>query len=277
MTKYDINNIDDIVSYIMEENNISDMSLQKYYSLKWFLLALQNNKFTFQKPSTWSDPFEDFLSKLTNNSKGAFVNGLNITNDIYAMSTINKRSECDGMWSNFAKNNGVLIHTSSRKIIKSLVSFFLANGCCKNRKVYLNGYDSFRTLAENIKIEKITYTTDKKIAEFFKRLTANSLVPSDYNKIRFEALSMKRMEYDYESEYRVFIVPNKLNIPENRFLSAGYFKDTITKITLSPNANPLRVNRLNKVLINKYGINNKIIEQSELYSIDVFKKKYGLN
>jgi len=277
MTKYDINNIDDIVSYIMDENNISDVSLQKYYSLKWFLLALQNDSFTFQKPSTWSDPFEDFISKLTNNSKGTFVNGLNITDDIYAMSTINKRSECDGMWSNFAKNNGVLIHTSPRKIIKSLVLFFLANGCCKNRKVYLNGYDTFRTFAENIKIEKITYATDKKIAEFFKNLTVNSLIPSDYNSIRFEALSMKRIEYDYESEYRVFIVPSRLNAVEKRFLNVGYFKQTISKITLSPNASSLRVKRLNLLLASKYGINAKIIEQSELYNIDVFKKKYGLN
>jgi len=277
MTKYDINNIDDIVSYIMDENNISDVSLQKYYSLKWFFLALQNDSFTFQKPSTWSDPFEDFISKLTNNSKDTFVNGLNITDDIYAMSTINKRSECDGMWSNFAKNNGVLIHTSPRKIIKSLVSFFLANGCCKNRKVYLNGYDIFRTFAENIKIEKITYATDKKIAEFFKNLTVNSLIPSDYNSIRFEALSMKRTEYDYESEYRVFIVPSRLNVVEKRFLNVGYFKQTISKITLSPNANSQRVKRLNLLLTNKYGINAKIIGQSELYNIDVFKKKYGLN
>lgn len=277
MTKYDINNIDDIVSYIMDENNISDVSLQKYYSLKWFLLALQNDSFTFQKPSTWSDPFEDFISKLTNNSKGAFVNGLNITDDIYAMSTINKRSECDGMWSNFAKNNGVLIHTSPRKIIKSLVSFFLSNGCCKNRKVYLNGYDTFRTFAENIKIEKITYATDKKIADFFKNLTVNSLIPSDYNSIRFEALSMKRIEYDYESEYRVFILPSRLNVVEKRFLNVGYFKQTISKITLSPNASSPRVKRLNLLLTNKYGINAKIIEQSELYNINVFKKKYGLN
>ena len=277
MTKYDINKIDDIVSYIMDENNISDISLQKYYSLKWFLLSLQNDNFTFQKPSTWSDPFEDFISKLTNNSKGTFVNGLNITNDIYAMSTINKRSECDGMWSNFAKNNGVLIHTSPRRIIKSLVTFFLANGCCKDKKVYLNGYDSFRTFAENIKIEKITYATDKKIADFFKKLTVNSLIPSDYNTIRFEALSIKRIEYDYESEYRVFIVPNRLNIAEQHFLNAGYFKQTISKITLSPNASPLRIKRLNSLLINKYKIDDKIIEQSELYNIDVFKNKYGLS
>src|SRR3970040_2311937 len=138
---------DEMVSCIMDENSIPDVPLQKYYSLKWFIHALKNDRFIFQKPSTWADPFEDFISKLTNN-KASIVNGLNITDDIFAMSTINKKSECDGMWNNFAKKNGVLIHTSSRKILNSLVSFLMANGCCRNSKVYLNGYDVLRTFAE---------------------------------------------------------------------------------------------------------------------------------
>lgn len=277
MTGSKKSDVDSIVSYIMDENNIPDIQIQKYFSLKWFLLALKNDKFTFQKPATWSDPFEDFISKLTNNSTGAFVNGFNITNDVYAMSTINKRSECDGMWSNFAQTNGVLIHTSSRKIIKSLVTFLLDSGYCKDKKIFLNNYDVKRTLTENIKIEKITYSTDKAIAEFFKNLTNKSLIPSDYNSVRFKALSIKRIEYDYESEYRVFIVPKFLNLNEDRFLSAGYFKQTISKVILSPKASPLRVARLEKILTNKYGISNKIIEKSKLYDIEIFKKKYGLS
>ena len=64
--------IDKIVAYVMKENNIPDIQLQKYYQLKWFISALKYDVYTFQKPSTWDDPFEDFISKLTNNSKGAF-------------------------------------------------------------------------------------------------------------------------------------------------------------------------------------------------------------
>lgn len=277
MTKFETDNIDKIVSYVMDENNISDIQMQKYYSLKWFLSALKNDNYTFQKPSTWSDPFEDFISNLTNDSKGTFVNGFNITNDIYAMSTINKRSECDGMWSNFAKTNGVLIYTSSRKIVKSLVSFLLDNGCFKNRKLFANGYDVYTTLKGNIKIEKINYMADKSIAAFFINLTNQSLMPDGYNRIRFEALSIKRMEYDYESEYRVFIVPSKLNLKEQRFFNAGYFKQTISKIVLSPKASPLRIKRLESILTNRYGMSKNIIEKSKLYDIVSFKQKYGLS
>jgi len=277
MTNFEIDNVDKIVAYVMEENNIPDIQIQKYYSLKWFLSALKKDNYTFQKPSTWSDPFEDFISKLASNNKGTFVSGLNITDDIYAMSTINKRSECDGMWSNFAKTNGVLIYTSSRKIIKSLVSFLIDNGCFKNRKLFVNGYDVLTTLKSNIKIEKINYLTDKSIADFFINSTNQSLMPDDYNKLRFESLSIKRIEFDYESEYRVFLVPRILKLEEKRFLNAGYFKQTISKIVLSPNASPLRVKRLESILTGKYGMSKKIIEQSKLYDILSFKTKYGLN
>ena len=112
--------INDIVNYIMKTNEIKNTPLQKYYTLKRFLATLKNDTFTFQKPSTWEDPFEDFISKLTNNYKKAYVQGLNITHDIYAMSTINKKNECDGMWKNFANTSGILVHTSSKKIITLL-------------------------------------------------------------------------------------------------------------------------------------------------------------
>ena len=270
---FDINNIDEIVAKIMEENNIPDIQMQKYYSLKWFLSALKNDRYTFQKPSSWSDPFEDFISNLSNDN-GLFVSGFNITNDIFAMSTINKRSECDGMWSNFAKTNGVLIYTSSRKIVESLVSFLLTNGCCKNKKIFTNDYDVYATLKSNIKIEKINYMSDKSIADFFKRLSNHS--QDDYDSIRFKALSIKRMEYDYESEYRVFIVPNQLNLKEEKFLKVGFFKQTISKIVLSPQASYLREKRLKYVLEKKYSIRGNIIEKSKLYDISDFKSKYGL-
>lgn len=271
----DTEEIDKIVAYVMEENSIPDIQLQKYYQLKWFFSALDNDVFTFQKPSTWHDPFEDFISKLTDDSKGAFVNGLNITNDIYAMSTINKRSECDGMWRNFANTNGVLIYTTSRKIIRSLISYLLDNGCCKNRKTFVNNYDVYRQLTGGIKLRKIKYMSDASIAKFFKDLTHNS--NKNYNDVRFEALSIKRLEYDYESEYRIFLTPNKLNLKEERYLSTGYFKETITKIILSPSASYDDVHTLKNKLINNYNIEENIIEQSKLYDINSFKLEHGFN
>jgi hypothetical protein len=71
----DAEKIDKIVAYVMKENSIPDIQLQKYYWLERFFSALDNDVFTFQKPSTWHDPFEDFISKLTDNSKGTFVSG----------------------------------------------------------------------------------------------------------------------------------------------------------------------------------------------------------
>ena len=85
-------------------------------SLKRFLASLMTNKFTFQKPKDWEDPFEDFMSKLVNNYNDEKYN-IRITNNIYAMSTINKTNECDGMWTNFAQKTGVLIHIKVKKLL----------------------------------------------------------------------------------------------------------------------------------------------------------------
>ncbi len=189
------------------------------------------------------------------------------------MSTINKRSECDGMWRNFADTNGVLIYTTSRKIIRTLISYLLANGCCKNKNTFLNNIDVRSQLASGIKLKKINYMSDASIAKFFKGLTHNS--DKNYNDVRFESLSIKRLEYDYESEYRVFLTPDTLNLKEETFLSAGYFKETITKITLSPNASYSDVHNLKNKLISNYSIDADTIEQSKLYDIDSFKLEHG--
>ncbi len=267
--------IDEIVDFIMKKNNIPNVKLQKYYQLKWFLHALKHDTYTFQKPSTWADPFEDFISKLTNNNKHAYVNNINITDSIYAMSTINKKSECDGMWSNFANTSGVLIHTSSKKMIKSIVRYLLSNGCCSNHNTFLNGFDVFNQLAGFIKLQKIQYKPDSEIAKIF--ISATKQDNLDYNKLSFDMLSIKRREYEYESEYRVFLVPEHLNLIETHFLNAGYLKETIDKIILSPKASPLRVKRLTSLLSKRYNIKSNSIEKSKLYDIEHFKKEHGFN
>jgi len=138
----------------MNKNKISNFKIQKYYQLKWFLNALKINRYTFQKPSEWDDPFEDFLSKLTNNHKNAYVNEIHITDSIYAMSTIRKESECDGMWKNFANTTGVLVHTDIKKVITSIVAYLLENNCCSNSNLYLNNFDKKNKLATSIKEKK---------------------------------------------------------------------------------------------------------------------------
>ena len=115
--------------------------------------------------------------------------------------------------------------------------------------------------------------SDASIAKFFKDLTHNSA--KNYNDVRFESLSIKRLEYDYESEYRVFLTPDKLNLKEEIFLSAGYFKETITKVILSPSASYDEVHNLKNRLINNYSIGEDIIEQSKLYDINSFKLEHG--
>lgn len=264
-------NIDNLVDAVMKKNNMKNIPLQKYYKLRWFLDALKKDRFTFQKPSNWSDPFEDFISKLVNHSCYVYANKLNISDGFYAMSTIRKKSECYAMWKNFADSNGVLIYTSSKKIVKSMIKSVLDNKAwLKDR----NFIDIVNQLSGVIKIKKVQYFSDKKIADHFKSTTGEPQF--DYYNLTFKTLSIKKKEYEYESEYRVFFVPELLKIKEEKFLHTGYFKEAIDKIILSPVATDLRVRRLNSILTKRYDFKKDNIEKSHLYDIEYFKKKYNL-
>lgn len=267
-------NIDEITKSVMEENNIPSIRLQKYYSYDCFIRSLESNKFTFQKPSTWEDPFEDFISKLVNNRKPSGIKSISITNDVYAMSTINKMSECNGMWENFAKKDGVLINTTSNRIIKSIIEYLININSFKDKRVYENIYDITKTLAGFIKLNKVEYLNDKQIAEFFIKST--DLPMNNYNEFMFEALSKKRIEYEYENEYRIFIIPSIFKIKETKYLEIGYFKKTLTGVFLSPHINTTEYQKLSLKLINTHNIDKRIIEKSKLYDFEDFKKEYGL-
>ena len=268
--------VDNIVDTVIKTNSMQNIPLQKYYKLKWFLDALKKDRFTLQKLSSWNDPFEDFMSKLVNFSGKSYVNSLNISDGFYAMSTINKKSECYAMWKNFADSNGVLIYTSSKKIVKYMIKYVLDNKDWLNdRNLYLGNMDIVNQLSEAIKINKVRYLTDEKIADCFKRATDEPQF--NYYDLTFKMLSIKKKEYDYESEYRIFFVPELLKIKEKKFLYIGYFKEAIDKIVLSPMVTDLCVRRLSSsILTSRYNFKEYSIEKSHLYDIEYFKNKYSL-
>lgn len=273
MSEYRIS-ANDLKKAVMRHCAIPSISLQKYYSMNSFIRSLTNNKFTFQKPSTWEDPFEDFISKLVNNSESAKVNNISITSDIYAMSTISKLSECNGMWENFAKRNGVLIRTSSDRIIQSFINYLLKNDLFSDKKVYENNHDIKSVLFSSLRLKKIEYLNDDKIAEFFKKSTNKNDI--NYNEFMFDSLSKKRIEYEYENEYRFFIVPSLLKIEEARYLEIGDFKESLIKVVISPHLTSDEYEEKAEYFVEKFNIEKSIIEQSKLYDIDHFKSKYKL-
>lgn len=269
------NEIDKVVVQIMKRDNIyKKLSVQKYYTLDRFLSSLETNMFTFQKPSTWEDPFEDFMSKLVNTHKHALYNRFQITDNIYAMSTINKNNECDGMWNNFAKKTGVLIHIRIKTLLNSIIKYLLDNNCCNNTNTYRNNIDIERQLLNSIRIKKIEYLTDENIARRFREETKKH--HNDFDELSYEMLSIKRIEFDYENEYRFFINQELLGLEEVQYLNIGYLKNSIEKIIISPRVDIEEKNRLKNIFSKKYSISPDIIEQSNLYNIDHFKKTYDL-
>lgn len=268
--------LDLIVKEIIKESGIKDnnLILQKYYTKSSFIRSLENNMFYFKKPSTWEDPFEDFISKLVNEHKNALVNCFNITDNIYAMSTINKNSECDGMWRNFAEKSGVLIYIKLDRLLRSMIKYFIDKDCFSN-DVYETNLDIKRQIVGSLKIRKISYFTDKKIAERFRYETKN--LNTDYDSFTYEMLSIKKIEFDYENEYRLFVNQKFLKLDEIEFLPIGYFKDCIEKVILSPFSDSKFENDKKEIKLKCENIiPNVKIEKSTLYDISYFKHEHNL-
>jgi hypothetical protein len=268
--------VNELVDSFFNETNIPrNQRLQKYIKLHRFYNNLKTNTSTFQRPSSWEDPFEDFLSKLTNHHPNAYVNNLNITNGIYAQCWISKTTECDGMWRNFASlDRGIMIHTTLEKIITNLFQYLIDQSVFSNTKIYQTSYDIQNTLNYSVNIRKVKYLTDKKIADLFSQKTF--LANVNYDLASINLLSKKRKEFEYENEYRLFISQENLKLPEVPFLELGYFNNSITKVVASPKMNEKDFEVLKQKLIHLYGFKNSQIKKSDLYNIDEFKRKYNL-
>lgn len=249
--------------------------LQKYFSIERFFDGLQKDKSTFQEPKNWDDPFEDFISKLQNNNDNAYVQGLNITKGIYAQSWISKKSECDGMWRNFASlDDGVLIYTKAESIIENLFQYLIDIGTFNDSTPFKDRFDIQQQLKGSIDLRKIEYLHDKDIASLFTQKTENADL--NYNEVAINLLSKKRKEFEYENEYRLFVKQELLKLPNDKYLELGYLTKMIDKVVFSPLMSDKKVCHFSKKLILEYNFKEEQISKSNLYNINSFKQKYNL-
>ncbi len=269
-------NITDFVDAFFEQIKVKkSQPLQKYFKIDRFFDGLEKNKTTFQEPKNWDDPFEDFISKLENNNINASVQGLNITKGIYAQSWISKKSECDGMWRNFASlDDGILIYTKAEKIIENLFEYLIDIQTFDDKNHFTGRFDIQQQLKGSIDLRKIDYLYDKDIATLFTQKTEHTNY--DYDEVALNLLSKKRREFEYENEYRLFVKQGSLKPPNDKYLELGYLKNAIDKIVFSPLMDNDKVCQLTKTLVLKYNFKEEQILKSNLYNIDAFKEKYHL-
>lgn len=257
------------VDLFFSKNKISkSQQLQKYFKKEWFIYNLKNDVSTFVEPKNWEDPFEDFISKLENNN--SMIQSLNITVGTYAQSWISKKTECDGMWRNFSSlTDGVLIHTTAEDLIRSLFKYLI-----EFPLLATNINDIEPLLLGAIHIKKITYETNQYIADLFKQKTENLL--DNYTEVGLRLLSVKRKEFEYENEYRIFIEQPVLKLPQVQYLEVGYFKNLINSIIVAPQMSQADFDEFKKILVEEYGLLPANISKSKLYDIEHFKHEFNL-
>lgn len=278
--------IDYIVNSILSEGLIKNhnIKVQKYYRLERFIDALDNNYFTFQVPRNWEDPFEDFISQLTNNDASAEIISMDLVKNVHAMSVISRKNECDGMWRNYAGYSGVMISMTLKSMVSMIVRF-LYSSCLNHPDLFQSDTQIKKTITGHFNIRKVKYSTDKKIADLFR--DATNEIPYDILKVTYELLAVKRHEFEYENEYRLLLNKNALKLKSNicsgnfsckKLLNVDVFRECIDEVVIFPFPE--------KEAYNNIGAENKIREackkhnlkcrKSELYNIDVFKERYNL-
>lgn len=155
----------------MSSNNTSGR-LYRILSFDRAVQIFEQGELHFAQPSTWPDPYE--VSLVHSNSHKLFGQ------------CWGTRGVSDAMWRIYSTNHlGVRISTSTRKLKKAIASELIRRGFeLRMQNVdYLNPHDL------RGKVSKIS----KELAENFNVQQA------------MDVLFLKRVAFDYESEYRVVI------------------------------------------------------------------------
>lgn len=146
----------------------------KYIKYDYFKKSVKNKNLIFVSPQKWEDPFEKILY---NNEQYT----------IFCMCVTNKSvTNQDAAWwrySNDVRSKLIRVHYRKPKLLKALDSFASQSGC----KVY---------------ISKIQYVSQDEIIG-----KKNELCNSEVDYIN--NMSLKRRQFDYENEIRIFLVWDK--------------------------------------------------------------------
>lgn len=229
-TNYGKNDLNFIDRYI-ENNTIDidqDQTVYRVLSYPRLLEVIRSNSLSLSRPSTWKDPYENFILNAIGELKDGTRVNLSDIRDSYYAQCWTEREECDGLWRNFKSKKTPSVRIKTK--IKKLMNEFYDITNIFHSLSYFCG--------------KVTYYPEKEIVELFDDEIDFSVITGQ--SLFFEhGLLIKREQFSYENEIRlIFRKPNSPTIDlkkiKNKWDNSDYFNysidinNVIEEITIEP-------------------------------------------
>ena len=267
--------------------------IYRYMKIDRFFEYLRNDEDLFSIPLAWADfdPFEDLLSKVESIKGNAF----NITGDLFAQCW-NRGLECDGMWKNyttFALDDGVMITSSVDVILSNIFSLLYGSEIFSNDSIFQERYDIEKTIESMFYATSVNYLPVDEIVNRYEcyfglldcmgsgSLGTMDSLPLSFTKIA-KLLSIKRMEYSYEKELRIFLqfygnIPKGFNTLPGRGLLMPGFKNRVMSVAFSPKVSAIKFNCYRETLVKDFGFSQDTISRSNMYDLNSILRISTLN
>lgn len=170
------------------DNKELDKPIFRVFSKYWLIEALRKKTNSLVKPALWDDPFENFIFKLTAESRSGVQIGFDtIRENYYGQCWTFSEEETDALWRIYSpKKDGFRIKTTIRKLFDAFYDI--------NHEYAMIAFF----------IGRIQYESEAEIKKYFE--DPHNLTPhiiDSAGRRQVETLLIKRLEFKHENELRL--------------------------------------------------------------------------
>jgi len=231
--------------------------IHRITSVGYFLDLLKNRRLCLASPSTWQDPFENFLLNIElYKTSGERIELAQLRASFYCQCW-SLHEESDLLWRAYSRDNlCVRISTSASALLSEVQKHF---------DLSMNEF----VLS---KIGKVIYKTQKEIEKIIQN-------EDDYRKFFdsegfFDALLIKRKAFSAEREVRLMLRDHDRKNEPTLFFVKDFDLGFIDKVTFDPRIDTTIFEAI-KDFICRYGISESKVERSNLYETKRFSLTLG--
>ncbi len=230
-----------------KEEFLLKKNLYKYMSIEHALDSLRNHHLWAANPYEWKDPYERYFLEAKYDCDGQTID-FPWKNKVYCICMTNNQI-CEAYWKMYSEHSiGMQLRFDRKQLIEKL-------------ETLTSNYDIYVSKVKYIKTEEL-----ENIQELIKKENFQSK-----EMISAFLLSVKRIAYKYEDEYRIIFV-EKDNIEKDNIEKAGIHIDygnnsIISRIFLDPTIEKNTEEMLRNTLTNNFNIEKDIIFKSNIYAM----------
>lgn len=251
-----------------------DNSLFKYMTIKTALTCLGNRNIMFQEPSQWKDQYESRFYCADYSALPFYAQHPEWVNKLYAC-CFTTNPQCEAAWKMYGSDFG---NDDEKYCVRFKIKRTALRDC-------LNSYaltNNMREYEGKVTYQMTNYTIDHLHEPQIVRRNGHLVNNADYDKYfngfhfpnYLRLLLIKRKAFEYEEEFRIFLVPNedmhlKKNSPNERVFPNVNWSQVVDEILVDNNTPEYLFQHFVQQCAHKYGIIAPKIHIFNIYGMNV--------